>query len=1302
MKRRLLALFLTLAMLMTMMPVHAENGEIETYANTTTVFVNVQWVDDYDNAYNTRPSTLEFALDTNLSDKLVITEATGWRGSFTNAKPFNEILFENNLEYYTGNYLYAGNTWTFTYTLTKLPPVPEKGQLSVQLHWDDQDNVAGLRPDSITADLMDGWTDLNRPATLSEANGWFYVWDDLELSGNANRYSASVNWDPAKSGYTGKTERSGDEIHVYYSYVPQKMKTMTATIDWDDEEDAYGLRPDSLDVWLYQDGNQFNILNLTAANGWSTTFQVPEDSNSRYFIDLFSTIPAGYLKPTPSYDSNGVVTLLVKRDPDYVLPTKDIHASLTWNDGDGATRPETFTARLLADGVVVKEGVYNAGTTTFGWDAMPAISQNKTINYTLEIDGLSEPYATTVTRDTASNVNAINFNITIDIMRDITLSIDWHDGNNPDRPALDAKIMGGDLNETVKLNSENGWTYTWRVPMYSGTNLLTYAVWPVTGAHDIYSFDPVISNGNHYTVHAYLCDATKVDAKKIWSDDDDRNGLRPTSVQVVLLLNGEEFFYFDNSTHTYYSSVKTLNAANGWSATWDNLPRHRNANYTVMELNVPSGYEPSYRQVGGVWNDWEITNTYIDPPVSPVSLSIKKIWDDQNNQDGKRPNTITVNVVGTIATDDGDKSVYNEKHTLDVTKDTETYTINDLPKFSEGKEITYSVTEDQVDGYTASVTGGNGSFTITNTHTPGTISLSIEKVWDDQNDQDGLRPETITVTVIGVITTDDGAVKTVYEEEHTLTVTKDEETYTFDDLPTHSGGKLITYTVSEKKPDGYDTPDVKDHGDYSFTITNTHTPGTISLSIEKVWDDQNDQDGLRPETITVTVTGVITTDDGTVKTVYEEEHTLTVTKDEETYTFDDLPTHSDGKLITYTVSEKKPDGYDTPDVKDHGDYSFTITNTHTPETCSITVQKVWTNEDKATVARPKSITVNLYANGVPSDSKVMTAEDNWHYTWTNLPVYASGEEITYTVDEEIDPDDCYTATVTKNENGFVITNEYCGPTEIPESPAEPTLEPTEEPTATPVPTEEPTAAPDVTEAPTLAPTEKPTTVPEVTEEPTATLAPTEEPTATPELTEEPTPTLEPTEEPTATLEPTPEVTEAPTATPRVTPVPTEAPVANMITISGQKTWQDNDDTAGLRPREIVVYLLRNGEIIDETKATAEGGWSYSFTNLPDIDEQTGNAYTYTISEQLVSGYYGYASGYDLVNVLVPEKTSVEPRSIPIEELELLVKLYDYETPMYGALLGTGLEVPAYPFVAGAVGMMALLAFVCLSRKRKED
>ena len=90
-------------------------------------------------------------------------------------------------------------------------------------------------------------------------------------------------------------------------------------------------------------------------------------------------------------------------------------------------------------------------------------------------------------------------------------------------------------------------------------------------------------------------------------------------------------------------------------------------------------------------------------------------------------------------------------------------------------------------------------------------------------------------------------------------------------------------------------------------------PETVDATVKKVWDDANNQDGKRPESLTVTLS------DGTEVTLNEENNwTATVT---------DLPKYADGEEIVYTWSEgTMPEGYTLTDISTEGTVT-TLTNT---------------------------------------------------------------------------------------------------------------------------------------------------------------------------------------------------------------------------------------------------------------------------------------------------------------------------------------------------------------------------------------
>ena len=166
------------------------------------------------------------------------------------------------------------------------------------------------------------------------------------------------------------------------------------------------------------------------------------------------------------------------------------------------------------------------------------------------------------------------------------------------------------------------------------------------------------------------------------------------------------------------------------------------------------------------------------------NVTIKKVWDDNNNQDGIRPNSISATL------NNGTTVILNEENNW-------TATVNDLPKYDQAKPITYTWSEIKVDGYELSQTeiDETGSITtLTNKHVPQTRNLKVRKVWHDDGNGTGNRPESISISLM--------ANSVVVE---TVTITSQEQwQYVFTDLPKYQNGQEIVYTVIENDvPAGY-------------------------------------------------------------------------------------------------------------------------------------------------------------------------------------------------------------------------------------------------------------------------------------------------------------------------------------------------------------------------------------------------------------------------------------------------------------------------------------------------------------------
>lgn len=272
--------------------------------------------------------------------------------------------------------------------------------------------------------------------------------------------------------------------------------------------------------------------------------------------------------------------------------------------------------------------------------------------------------------------------------------------------------------------------------------------------------------------------------------------------------------------------------------------------------------------------------------------------------------------------------------------------------------------------------------------------ITITKQWQDADDQDGLRPTQVTVNILADGEVIDKPVTVTAAEGWTKTVTN---------LPKYQEGREIVYTIKETPVPGYESK-VEGYG-----IINTHTPEVTTVTGTKVWRDDDNRDGKRPAGITVKLVT-----DGEV--LAEQ----TVTENEDwSWSFDNLPKYNKGRPIKYSVIEDAVPGY-TAIYEENGN----ITNKYTPGKIGITVIKSWKDGDNADSIRPRSITVNLLADGKPTGKTlVLNTQNSWRGGFTDLPEYENGKKITYTVTEN--PVSGYTSQIRGDvQTGFVITNRH--------------------------------------------------------------------------------------------------------------------------------------------------------------------------------------------------------------------------------------------------------------------------------------
>ena len=521
----------------------------------------------------------------------------------------------------------------------------------------------------------------------------------------------------------------------------------------------------------------------------------------------------------------------------------------------------------------------------------PGITYDKTV-YEVEVSVTKDTQTNRLNATVSKTSEELKFtNTFVQKMIDIPVTKVWNDNNNdgkrPNNVEVELLENGSSTGKKLILSSENNWKGSFQnLVAEKDGKAINYSV--VEVATNGYQASVTGDVNTGYTItNSYSNETVNIKAVKNWDDGNNQDGKRPSEIKINLLADGEKV------------ETKTVKAdqSGKWEVSFTGKPKYKDGKeikYTITEEAV--------NEYTTTITDFNVVNKYV-PKV--VEFQVTKIWDDANNQDGKRPSTIQVqlykSIEGSVETPLPDKILtLEEKGQNNPNKWTGIFT--NLPKYENGKEVSYSVKEINVpEGYVSNVVGKE----ITNSHTPEEIVIEGTKVWNDNNNQDGKRSKIIRVQILN-------GEKVVDEIEVSE---KTNWTFKSKSLPKYENGKEIKYAVKEMEVKTYST-DISKDDNGKYTITNTHEPEKISLQGQKIWDDMNNIDQIRPVSITVKLYAN-GEDTGKTATVTENNGWR--------YEFSNLDKYKDGKLITYSVKEVNiPNGYE---VEENG---MNIINHHKP------------------------------------------------------------------------------------------------------------------------------------------------------------------------------------------------------------------------------------------------------------------------------------------------------------------------------------------------------------------------------------
>ncbi|MGE7682035.1 Cna B-type domain-containing protein, partial [Bacillus tropicus] len=1051
-----------------------------------------------------------------------------------------------------------------------------------------KDGNAKDRPTMIKVDLLQNGNVIQTHDVLA-VMGWKYIFADLEAydaEGKAYEYTVK---EQSVAGYESKV--SGTDITN--TKVGQTKVEGTKTWKDDNAKD----RPEMIKVDLLQNGKVVDTKEVTAATEWKYTFEKLQayDANGvAYKYEVKEQQVDGYKSEVKGYDITNTK----------VGETK-VEGTKTWKDDNAKDRPEMIKVDLLQNGKVVDTKEVTAATEwKYTFEKLQAYDANG-VAYKYEMKEQPVP-------GYESKINGYDITNTKVGKTKVEGTKTWKDDNAKDRPEMIKVdlLQNGAVIATQEVSKATDWKYEFKDLAAYDENGVAYKYEVKEQAVAGYE-----SKVNGTDITNIKVGETKVEGTKTWKDDNTTN--RPSTIKVDLLQNGkvvdtkevtaetnwkytfEKLQAYDANGVAYKYEVKEQPVAGYKSEvkgyditnikvakltvegtkTWnDNNATDRpssikvdllqndkvvdtkevtaetNWKYTFEKLQaydedgVAYKYEVKEQPVAGYQSDvhgYDITNT----KVGETKVEGTKTWNDNKATD--RPSSIKVDLLQNGKVVD----------TKEVTAETNwKYTFEKLQAYdAEGKAYKYEVKEQAVPGYESKVNGTD----ITNTKV-GETKVEGTKTWNDNNATD--RPSSIKVDLLQngkVIDTKEVSKATNWK-------------YTFEKLQAYdANGVAYKYEVKEQQVDGYKS-EVKD-----YDITNTKV-GETKVEGTKTWNDNKATD--RPSSIKVDLLQngkVIDTKEVSKATNWK-------------YTFEKLQAYDEnGVAYKYEVKEQAVEGYKS-EVN-----GYDITNTKVGET-KVEGTKTW--KDDNTTNRPSTIKVDLLQNGKVVDTKEVTAETNWKYTFEKLQAYdANGAAYKYEVKEQ--PVAGYESKV----SGTDITNTKVGKTKVEGTKTWNDGNATDRPTMIKV---------DLLQNGNVIQTQDVLAVMgwkyifadlEAYD--------VEGKAYKYEVKEQPVPGYES----------------------KVNGYDITNTKVGKTKVEGTKTWKD--DNAKDRPEMIKVDLLQNGAVIATQEVSKATDWKYEFKDLAAYDAN-GVAYKYEVKEQPIAGYKSEVKGTDIANTKVGE-TKVE-------------------------------------------------------------
>ena len=528
------------------------------------------------------------------------------------------------------------------------------------------------------------------------------------------------------------------------------------------------------------------------------------------------------------------------------------------------------------------------------------------------------------------------------------ITVQWNDEDNYEALRPDSlQVSIGDT--AVTLNADNGWTGSayaeegteWTVPEVPGY------------AHT--------EKGTEITsvIYQHPVARTQLSASVTWLDNGDAAGKRPDSVKLRLLADGKAF-----------GSSLPANSANNWTVTWENLPVNRKGStesvtYSIEQVDKLTAYDCAVSgsivtntlKTGGLSLEASVANVPEGADISGLSLTV-------SGPDPSMPRTLSYAEVangysfgqvvpGAYVVKDNNGSSLVEGYVLDASAShvADAVMVNAGEESSLSFQYAWRVSSEQEENDDPLANAGSLTFQIIGPDPRMPMTVTYAEFTDGTFQLDNLVPGDYAV----VETNAEGLIEAYNLSSESITAMT---------VKVSADGTATASLYNKYTPEPTPTPEPEEEEEL------------IDVPVSKVWVDNDNKDGNRPDSVSVTLYA---------NGVANDSATLSAGNGW-SYIFTGLPAKdAQGNDITYSVSEVSVPMYQTSVS------GTTIVNTYMPETTSASVSKVW-DDDGNEANRPQSVTVFLMPTGA---SYVLSAENGWSVTVNDLPTVLSGQTVSY-------------------------------------------------------------------------------------------------------------------------------------------------------------------------------------------------------------------------------------------------------------------------------------------------------------------